>query len=91
MTAFVTNESVLGQDFLDFLVRLRQFILAELNQFLGTFQLLRHLVDVEFIILHLAYDGLHAASYFISFSIIRHFACKDKEKKAYLQIFARDS
>ena len=36
MTAFVTNESVLGQDFLDFLVRLRQFILAELNQFLGT-------------------------------------------------------
>ena len=83
MTAFVTNESVLGQDFLDFLVRLRQFVLAELNQFLGTFQLLRHLAMVC--------NSAYAASYFISFSIIRHFACKDKEKKAYLQIFARDS
>ena len=70
MTVFGTNGSILSQNFMDFLVRLRQFVLAELNQFLGTFQLLRHLVDVEFIVLTMVCSSAKAASYFVSLDII---------------------
>ena len=44
--------------FLDFLVGLCEFVLAELDQFLCALELFRHLVNVEFVILHLAHDGL---------------------------------
>ena len=67
MTVFGTNGSILSQNFMDFLVCLRQFVLAELNQFLGTFQLLRHLVDVEFIILHLGWSAVPQKRLRISF------------------------
>ena len=76
MTVFGTNGSILSQNFMDFLVCLRQFVLAKFDQFLCAFQLFRHLVDVEFIVLHLAHDGTmvcssaKAASYFVSLDII---------------------
>ena len=55
---FLVENLLFGKDFLDFLVGFGQFVLAELDQFLSTFQLVGHLVDVEFIVFHLADDGL---------------------------------
>ena len=54
----ICEKSGASKDFLDFLVGLGQFVLAELDEFLGAFQLFRQLVDVEFIVLHLGDDGL---------------------------------
>ena len=48
---------VLVEDFLDFLVGFGEFVLAEFDKLLGTFELIGQSVDVEFIVLHLSDDG----------------------------------
>ena len=58
LTIISVKNLLLGKDFLDFLVGFRQFVLAELDEFLGSLKLLLELIDVELIVLHLVDDGL---------------------------------
>ena len=50
------SKSILAEEFLDFLIGLGEFVLTEFHQGFGTFQLLRELINIEFIILHSFYD-----------------------------------
>ena len=49
-TTFSLENLLFGKYFLDFLVGFSQFVLAEFDEFLRTFQLIGHLVDVEFVV-----------------------------------------
>ncbi len=57
------------KDFFDFLVGFGKFVLTQFDELLGTFELLRQSVNVEFIVFHFAHDGFQFAHGFFVFHL----------------------